>query len=45
LQPLLEIAPDTRVPGHGAVADLLARCAGQRLERERQTEWQREWHQ
>jgi hypothetical protein len=24
---------------------LLARCAGQRLERERQTEWQREWHQ
>jgi hypothetical protein len=25
--------------------DLLARCAGQRLERERQTEWQREWHQ
>jgi 2-amino-4-hydroxy-6-hydroxymethyldihydropteridine diphosphokinase len=45
LQPLLEIAPDTRVPGHGAVADLLARCTGQRLERDWQTEWQREWHQ
>jgi 2-amino-4-hydroxy-6-hydroxymethyldihydropteridine diphosphokinase len=41
LQPLLEIAPDTRVPGHGAAAELLAACAGQRLERE----WQRERHQ
>jgi 2-amino-4-hydroxy-6-hydroxymethyldihydropteridine diphosphokinase len=34
LQPLLEIAPHTRVPGHGSVAELLAACAGQRLERE-----------
>ena len=33
LQPLLEIAPDCRVPGHGTVAELLATCAGQRLER------------
>jgi 2-amino-4-hydroxy-6-hydroxymethyldihydropteridine diphosphokinase len=45
LQPLLEIAPDTRVPGHGAVAELLTACAGQRLQRECQTEWQRERHQ
>lgn len=34
LQPLLEIAPNCRIPGHGAVAELLAACAGQRLERE-----------
>ncbi|SEK83809.1 2-amino-4-hydroxy-6-hydroxymethyldihydropteridine diphosphokinase [Nitrosovibrio tenuis] len=34
LQPLLEIAPDVRIPGHGAAAELLAACAGQWLERE-----------
>ncbi|MCX7184109.1 MAG: 2-amino-4-hydroxy-6-hydroxymethyldihydropteridine diphosphokinase [Nitrosospira sp.] len=34
LQPLLEIAPDCCIPGHGAAAELLAACAGQRLERE-----------
>lgn len=34
LQPLLEIAPDCRIPGHGTVAELLASCAGQRIERE-----------
>ncbi len=34
LQPLLEIAPDCLVPGHGAAAELLAECTGQRLERE-----------
>ncbi|MEK7769338.1 MAG: 2-amino-4-hydroxy-6-hydroxymethyldihydropteridine diphosphokinase, partial [Pseudomonadota bacterium] len=34
LQPLLEIAPDCHIPGHGAAAELLAACAGQRLERE-----------
>lgn len=36
LQPLLEIAPDCLVPGHGAAAGLLAACAGQRLEREQE---------
>jgi len=33
LQPLLEIAPDIRIPGRGSIAELLAACAGQRLER------------
>ena len=31
LVPLAEIAPDTFIPGHGRVADLLAACAGQRI--------------
>lgn len=35
LQPLLEIAPDCHIPGRGAVATLLAACAGQRIEREK----------
>ncbi|MDN5835894.1 MAG: 2-amino-4-hydroxy-6-hydroxymethyldihydropteridine diphosphokinase [Nitrosospira sp.] len=34
LQPLLEIAPDCHIPGRGAVAELLAACAEQRIERE-----------
>jgi 2-amino-4-hydroxy-6-hydroxymethyldihydropteridine diphosphokinase len=34
LQPLLEIAPDCRIPGRGTVAELLALCAGQRIKRE-----------
>ncbi|SCY61087.1 2-amino-4-hydroxy-6-hydroxymethyldihydropteridinediphosphokinase [Nitrosospira sp. Nl5] len=34
LQPLLEIAPDCHIPGRGAAAELLAVCAGQRIERE-----------
>ena len=34
LQPLLEIAPDCRIPGRGAVAELLAACERQRIERE-----------
>jgi 2-amino-4-hydroxy-6-hydroxymethyldihydropteridine diphosphokinase len=34
LQPLLEIAPERDIPGHGPIAELLAACAGQRLERE-----------
>lgn len=34
LRPLLEIAPDCRIPGRGTVAELLASCAGQRIERE-----------
>ena len=33
LQPLSEIAPDCRLPGRGAIADLLRECSGQRLER------------
>jgi len=33
LQPLAEIAPMARVPGHGSVAELLARVAAQRVER------------
>lgn len=33
LLPLHEIAPDFVVPGSGRVADLLARCADQRVER------------
>lgn len=32
LAPLAEIEPDAGVPGHGQVRDLLARCAGQRIE-------------
>lgn len=35
LQPLLEIAPDCHIPGHGAVAELLTACAEQKLERVR----------
>ena len=34
LQPLLEIAPDCRIPGRGAVIELLAACGGQRVEQE-----------
>lgn len=34
LQPLLEIAPDCRIPRHGAVIELLATCGGQRVEQE-----------
>ncbi len=33
LVPLIEIAPDLEVPGHGRLADLLAACADQRVER------------
>jgi len=33
LEPLAEIAPDCRIPGHGAVSELLARCHGQRITR------------
>jgi 2-amino-4-hydroxy-6-hydroxymethyldihydropteridine diphosphokinase len=33
LKPLAEIAPAAQVPGHGAVAELLARVAAQRIER------------
>jgi 2-amino-4-hydroxy-6-hydroxymethyldihydropteridine diphosphokinase len=33
LQPLAEISPDLQVPGHGRVQALLARCAGQTVER------------
>ena len=33
LAPLAEIAPEATVPGHGPVCELLARCAGQRIER------------
>ena len=36
LQPLLEIAPERNIPGHGTIAELLAACAAQRLEREQQ---------
>lgn len=31
LAPLVEIAPDAVVPGHGRAADLLARCADQKI--------------
>ncbi|MEO8767069.1 MAG: 2-amino-4-hydroxy-6-hydroxymethyldihydropteridine diphosphokinase [Nitrosospira sp.] len=34
LQPLLEIAPDCSIPGRGTVAELLASCAEQRIERD-----------
>lgn len=37
LQPLLEICPIGNIPGRGAIASLLAVCAGQRLEREQNT--------
>jgi len=33
LAPLHDIAADTRIPGRGTVADLLAQCPAQRLER------------
>lgn len=33
LYPLAEIAPDLQIPGHGRVADLLARCPDQGVER------------
>jgi 2-amino-4-hydroxy-6-hydroxymethyldihydropteridine diphosphokinase len=33
LEPLLEIAPQVRIPGRGAAADCRALCAGQRIER------------
>ena len=33
LEPLLEIAADLAVPGHGGVRELLARCGGQRVTR------------
>jgi len=33
LRPLVEIAADARVPGHGRVQDLLGRCTGQQVER------------
>lgn len=34
LQPLIEIAPDCHIPGHGAITELLKACFGQQLERE-----------
>jgi 2-amino-4-hydroxy-6-hydroxymethyldihydropteridine diphosphokinase len=33
LQPLLEIAPAVQIPGRGPLADCLAACAGQKVER------------
>ena len=33
LAPLAELAPDLAIPGRGAVADLLSRCGGQRIDR------------
>jgi len=33
LAPLHDIAPGLRIPGHGALTDLLAQCPAQRLER------------
>lgn len=33
LAPLLEIAPDCVIPGHGPAADWLARCGGQSVDR------------
>jgi 2-amino-4-hydroxy-6-hydroxymethyldihydropteridine diphosphokinase len=32
LKPLLEIAPDCEIPGHGKAADCLSRLTGQRVE-------------
>ena len=32
LKPLMEIAPDCHIPGHGFIAPLLAACNGQQLE-------------
>lgn len=37
LQPLLEVAPDCRIPGRGIAAEFLAECAGQRVEQEKTT--------
>jgi len=34
LEPLMEIAQDCFIPGHGTVVELLAACAEQQLERE-----------
>lgn len=34
LQPLQEIAPNCHIPGRGSIADLLAACTGQQVERE-----------
>jgi 2-amino-4-hydroxy-6-hydroxymethyldihydropteridine diphosphokinase len=34
LEPLMEIAKDCFIPGHGTVAELLAACSEQQLERE-----------
>jgi 2-amino-4-hydroxy-6-hydroxymethyldihydropteridine diphosphokinase len=34
LEPLMEIAQDCYIPGHGTVVELLAACAEQQLERE-----------
>ena len=34
LEPLMEIARDCYIPGHGTVVELLAACAEQKLERE-----------
>jgi 2-amino-4-hydroxy-6-hydroxymethyldihydropteridine diphosphokinase len=33
LEPLVEVAPDAQIPGHGKVQTLLARCADQNLQR------------
>jgi 2-amino-4-hydroxy-6-hydroxymethyldihydropteridine diphosphokinase len=33
LQPLMEIAPDCQIPGYDAIADLLADCHEQRVEK------------
>jgi 2-amino-4-hydroxy-6-hydroxymethyldihydropteridine diphosphokinase len=33
LAPLVEIEPEATVPGHGRAADLLARCAEQKIEK------------
>ena len=33
LQPLLEIAPQLRIPGHGGIGQCLRACAGQSIER------------
>lgn len=35
LEPLMEIAQDCYIPGHGTVVELLAACAEQQLEREK----------
>lgn len=32
LQPLMEIAPNCRIPGYNTIAELLATCQGQRVE-------------
>ena len=33
LAPMAELAPQLLIPGRGAVSDLLARCAGQKIEK------------